>query len=177
MWTVNHGGLGGKARRARGKSRAAKLYVRQCVDEYLRPDANDGGPAPYVPIRHSAEFSASVDVHPDNERRRDAQMELHLVPGRADGPSRFAQPTGKAKEPRIAANPVPATSTDAGKAVASVAKLRESASALFSRVGLKKPQWRTKSNAQITAGGFLWGCALGSAAAAMVLLVLHTALR
>ncbi len=123
MQVVKHGGLSGKARRARDRNRAERLHAQQIIAEYLEPGAATPGGQHYIRFRRRNEFLPSTTL---------ADVTVAVNSDRL-------QPTA-----RSAASPV-----------------------------LKPPE-QLKPEQNFTIGGFLFGCAMGSAAAALVLLVAHT---
>ena len=128
MQIVKHGGLSGKARRARDRNRAARLHAQQMIEEYLEPGTatRPRREQRYIPIRSRNEFLPS------------ATLSDGTAEPATDVPVRIIRPE------RSPASPV-----------------------------LKPPE-QLKRKGNFTFGGFLFGCAMGSAAAALVLLVVHT---
>ena len=62
MQATKLGGLNGKARMLRQRSRASQFHARQLLDEYLEPDPFVDRPARYIPIRSRNDFLPAVSV-------------------------------------------------------------------------------------------------------------------
>ena len=75
---ANYGGLSGKARRRRNRSRAQRLYTKQYIDEYLEPKAPSHSDR-YIPIRRRSEFLPSAPL-PEGVAfvRKEPERELRL---------------------------------------------------------------------------------------------------
>lgn len=147
--TRNHG-LAGKARRAREFNRITRMYAQQMIDEYLNPEPETWRPERYIPVRSRNEFLPSAafidDEQADCSQR---QLELPLTTAAASlKPSTVAKVTDPARRDSVIRTP---------------------------RSPFKIRQERDRKQSPFTPGGFLFGCALGSAAAAMVLLVVQLA--
>ena len=143
-------GLVGKARRARNLNRVTRMYAQQMIDEYLYPESDAWQPERYIPIRSRSEFLPSAASISD-EQDASTQRQLEL--------------------PMIAAGAAVERST--GVEVAD--EPRRDFVIRPPRTPFQPTQWRKQKQSPFTPGGFLFGCALGSAAAAMVLLVVQLA--
>ncbi len=150
MQAVKHGGLSGKARRVRERNRAARLYARQLLENYLEPEGVDPGEARYIPIRGRKDFLPSiVQTGPVETSDRDPQLHLPL-----DAPGRTT-PARKPEGPADGVIRFPRTD-------------KRSMAPLF------KPPEDFRRKPEFTWRGFLVGCAMGSAAAAFFLLIVQT---
>lgn len=146
MNATRYNGLAGKARRVRTVSRAHRLYVQQLLDEYLEPEVDEAEPQRYIPIRNDYEFLPSADPAIDEpEPTLPAQLDLSQKPA--------------ADEVAAVAAPLPP----------------QPIGVLRPRVTFTPVDHCRKRPRKLTAGGFAFGCAMGGAAAAVLLLVLQLA--
>ena len=150
MENTRYNGLSGKARRARDLNRVTRMYAQQMIDEYLYPDSDTWRPERYVPIRSRSVFLPSVaSISDDQDASTQRQLELSLTTAGVAG----VRSTG--------------------------AKVADETRRDFvirpQRIPVQSKQLRKQKQSPFTPGGFLFGCALGSAAAAMVLLVVQLA--
>ena len=158
-------GLAGKARRTHYRSRATRLYAQQLIDEYLDPDS-EHSTIPRdrpIPIGHRREFLPSaIPVYRDTLGN---QLELPLTDAETitDGTIRIVP-----KQKTTSATAL-GRSTN-GKTVRHVGKQIQPGS--YAGALTKRASGRT-----FTLRGFLCGCAVGSAAAAIVLLLLQVVFR
>jgi len=164
MQAVKHGGLSGKARQVRCRNRAARLYQQQLIHEHLEPDTVGAGRHRYIPISGRNEFLPSVGgTGVTTGRTRETQLELALTTakkvGRGDRPADTARTA-----------PQPKAEPAADTVIRFPRKARPGA-----RPILKLPEEFRRRRERFTIGGFLVGCAMGSAAASLVLLVVHAA--
>ncbi|MGB2986704.1 MAG: hypothetical protein WBE26_12570 [Phycisphaerae bacterium] len=162
MQAVRQGGVSGKARRVRYRNRAARLYTQQMIDDYIELDPDGLHRERHIPIRGRKEFLPSIAQRWDaSVDRHDAQLELPLgLPEKMQKVQRAADKT------RTVPQASPKPEADAVIRFPRIPR-RET------DLELKPPvQYRRKAG--FTFSGFLIGCAMGSAAAAMVLLVVQT---
>ncbi len=162
MQTSKRGGLSGKARRTRDRNRSTRLHSRQVIEEYLEPGRQGVGEDRYIPIGGRSEFMPAV-AHTTiaKEPSDDPQLVLPLTtPGSRDASCRGADIAKAVSKHR------------SGETADAVIRFPRTASA-ESGSCLKPPQ-TFRSAKKLTIRGFLVGCAMGSAAAALLLLVLHT---
>ncbi len=154
------GGLSGKARRARGRYRAARLHGTQLVDEYLDegPPLSGGNRwSGSVPIKGRAEFLPTVTASNRRRKKRRAarrggsQLELPYTSG--DHVLPLSQPEMQTVLGSPIRFPLAAEARQAPRDGAVTA--RET----------PPPSFR----------GFLLGCAMGTAAAVVMLLMMRTA--
>lgn len=163
MQAVKHGGLSGKARHVHCRNRAARLYQQQLIHEYLEPDTVGAGRHRYIPIRGRNEFLPSVGVTGvPTGRTRETQLELALTTDKKAGRNYRRADTAKTT-PRPKVQPA----TDV--VIRFPRKAKPGASPI-----LKLPEEFGRRE-RFTIGGFLIGCAMGSAAASLVLLIVHAA--
>lgn len=157
MEDTRYNGLAGKARRARDLNRATRMYSQQMIEEYLYPEPDTWRPERYIPIRGRSEFLPSAAFFSeDQDAPTQRQLDLPLL---AAGPARESAPPHQTVE-RLAA--------------VEVADEPRRDSVIRPPKSPFQPTPQRKQS-PITPGGFLFGCALGSAAAAMVLLVVQLA--
>ena len=153
--------LYGKARRSHHRNRAVRLYARQWIDEVLAPGAEEPTSERYIPIRGRREFLPTVaQAGRSSMSSGDAQLELPLS---------STTTGGQAKRVATMADPASSSSTTPAKdiAIRFPTRSKSPAGRAF------KPPMQFNKRTQFTLGGFLLGCAMGSAAAAMLLLVGH----
>ena len=150
MENTRYNGLAGKARRARDLNRVTRMYTQQMIDEYLYPDSDTWRPERYIPIRSHSEFLPSAASNSD-EQDAPTQRQLELPLTNSGTTAERSTGANVADEPRRSSVVRPPKSY------------------------FQPKQRRKQEQAPFTPGGFLFGCALGSAAAAMVLLVVQLA--
>ncbi len=159
MENTRYNGLAGKARRARDLNRVTRMYAQQMIDEYLYPDPDPVRPERYIPIRGRSEFLPSAAfICEDQDAPAQRQLELPLsaaATARESSPPDLTVKRSTAVE--VADEP-----------------LRDSVIRPL-RAAFPPMQRRKQKQSPFTPGGFLFGCALGSAAAAMLLLVVQLA--
>jgi len=159
MENTRYNGLAGKARRARDLNRATRMYAQQMIDEYLYPDPKPLRPQRYIPIRSRSEFLPSAAfISEDQDAPIQRQLELPLIAGGAARKSTTPDP-----------------SRERSTAVGVADEPRRDSVIRPLRASFQPVQRRKQKQSPFTPGGFLFGCALGSAAAAMVLLVVQLA--
>ena len=162
MEDTRYYGLAGKARRARDLTRATRMYSQQMIEEYLYPEPDTWRPARYIPIRGRSEFLPSAAFFSeDQDAPTQGQLELPLL---AAGPARESAPPDQTVERSSAVK------------VADDPR-RDSVIRPLKSPYQPTPQRKQQQQSPFSPGGFLFGCALGSAAAAMVLLVVQFAVR
>lgn len=150
MEDARYNGLAGKARRARDLNRVTRMNAQQMIDEYLYPDSDTQQPERYIPIRGRSDFLPSAASISD-EQAAPTQQQLELPLTTAGAAAERSTSVDVADEPR-----------------------RDSVIRPL-RTPFEPRQRRKQKQSPFTPGGFLFGCALGSAAAAMVLLVVQLA--
>ena len=159
MENTRYNGLAGKARRARDLSRASRMQAQQMIEEYLYPESDSWRPQRFIPIRGRSEFlpsAAFMSDEPSTLTHR--QLELPLSAG------------------AVASRPSRAEGAPERTLPEHVVRSRRDSVIRPPRAPFR-PVQRQKQSAVFTPGGFLFGCALGSAAAAVVLLVVQLAVR
>lgn len=154
------GGLSGKARRVRERSRATRMRASQLLEDYYEPGAVETSSERYIPIRHRELITPSVEfsVSSVTSRGREAIVEPgSVVPNdytKSRGlrfPARVVSRSAKALRMSCA---VPATRSDPTLARAAIYGRRETF------------RWR----------GFMYGCAMGTAAASVLLICVRGAI-
>jgi len=159
MEDTRYNGLAGKARRTRDLNRVTRMYAQQMIDEYLYPDPDSGRPERYIPIRGRSEFLPSAAfISEDQDAPTQRQLELPLIAA------------GTARE-----NAPPYQTDERSTAVEVADEPRRDSVIRPLRAPFQPMRRRKQKQSPFTPGGFLFGCALGSAAAAMVLLVVQLA--
>ena len=152
-------GLSGKARRVRERNRAARLHARRMIQEYYEPEAKETATGRYVPIRHTTEFRPTVAISKSTR--------IHKSPGAMVIAK--ATPRTSKKSPRRQSAPTRGHS-DArpAKALRLSCTSRDGYKATIDRAAIfgRRQTFRL--------GGFLFGCALGTAAASVLLICVNT---
>jgi len=148
MPTERRGGLSGKARKARYRNRAARLHANRLIEDYMEPETSQKSTIQHVPIRGRGDFLPSV-AHIGKVSDTDQQLEL---------------PLDRTEERR--------TPTDQ-----SVRFPADRARTFDPRVLEPAVGEQGGILGDFTLRGFMMGCAMGSAAAALLLLVAHTTIR
>jgi hypothetical protein len=179
MWNPRHGVVSGKARRVRALSRASRLQSRELISEYFDWHETSMEPDDH-PIRlgRRSEFFPSVTSPSEEQAAAVAstsagsaafsgvQLELPLTP--AD----------------VAAGAAGATHPDPAVRFQDVRPIRPPRANGHDWRSRNTPamdaatlDWRRPARPKqpLSLGGFLYGCVLGGAAAAVVLLVVHLA--
>lgn len=161
MKDVPRRSLAGKARRNHHRNRAIRLHARQWIDEHLASDTEEQVNERYIPIRGRSEFLPTVaQATQSSISHRGAQLQLPLS----------STTTGEnARQAAAVAEPSSSPSTAPAKDVA----IRFPTRAKSPAGRLFKPPVAYNRRTRFTLGGFLLGCAMGSAAAAMLLLVVR----
>ena len=158
-------GLAGKARRAHYRSRASRLYAQQHIAEYLDPESGHSTISldRPIPIGHRREFLPSAAPGHDDAMGDQLELKLTDVETVTDGTIRIVPP---AKAATVTAS----GRSKNGNTVRHVDKQTRPVS------HADAPRKRV-SGQTFTLQGFLCGCAVGGAAAAIVLLLWQVVLR
>ena len=163
MEAIRTKGLSGKARRARERNRAARINSKRMIEDYYEPEATDQVPARNIPIRHTTAFRPTVAVskltrvhrmHGKKAIVETTTRSMQKNAGRQSAPTRGHSGSHPAKALRLSCT-----------AEAS----REATSARAAIFGRRRQTFRL--------GGFLFGCALGTAAASVLLICVNTAIH
>lgn len=170
MQAVKHGGLSGKARRARARNRAARLYASQLIVEYLEPDSGERHRGRYIPIRGRNVFFPSV-TH--SSIAQTEPMETVQSATRLELPPATDDKRQKIDLPPDAGRATPGREPEPGRDAA----IGFSRAAKPGNSPVTEPVGTFDRRQNFTLSGFFLGCAMGGAAAALVLLVLQTAIR
>jgi hypothetical protein len=167
MQATKLGGLNGKARTLRQRDRASRLHAQQLLEEYFDPDSLADRGDRYIPIRCRSEFLPAVTAWRDECNEEDkgfaqgAQFELPLDAG-APAPADFCDAGVK----------VPATQTTPVE----LRHVNEKPPMGWARPKVSfQPVSRRNPRGSFNPKRFLYGCLLGSAAAAVVLLMVSVA--
>lgn len=147
MKNARHGGLSGKERVYRLRERVARKCAEDWVAEYLEPDGVDRRANRVIPIRGRADFLPSL-TSMESLPPKAAQLELELR-SLESSPSRQAG------------------STAGGESVTAAAGQTVVPSRPF------RPNDAAKRVARFSFVEFAWGCALGGAAAAVLLMLAY----
>lgn len=185
------GGLSGKARRNRAMRRAANFHTDQLVSEYfdfepnaLRSLAGRMNTERPIPIGGRSEFLPSaVSLDESDFAAMDEAMENATTVTEEAAPRswerRIVWPPEAVREERAREAKRSAPVTD--RAIKFPSKASDDKQP---RTKLQFPQewpapkqFRRRRGQRITFGGFAYGCLLGSATAAMILVVVDIALR
>ena len=146
MPTTGCRGLAGRARRVRNRNRAERLSAQQLIREHMEPELEQWEPDRYIPIGGRNDFLPAIAIALPDEQPR-RDTQLELPLATRNVSDRSHHGIrGESRE------------TSAQRAVRDRAALRGRPREVFSL------------------GRFLYGCLLGSSAAAMILLALHVVL-
>jgi len=194
METTQQRGLAGKARRKREFQRARQRYADHLVEEYFDAE-REVDRAHRIPIRRCSAYLATSDQTAGGDAAYGVQMEFVL-----DEPRRVERPGAREVVWPRARTPAAPTTKLIDE---SMVKLRQTtpgpkasdardhaikfeskpARAARSPTSLPFPQeWRPPvgyraRNRGLSFAGFAYGCLLGGAAAACLLLIVHVVLR
>lgn len=192
MSATKHGGLSGKPRRNHNRNRALRLYSQQMVNEFFEPGTEDRSANRCIPIRGRNEFLPSVAQYTPTASGQHEQLELPLASTGNKIPAvRLGdRETVHAKDLRRQSvekgtgvtTPKPNTvhstksSDNPSTRPAKNGVIRfPRSSAPDAPLPFKPPEQLNRTRRKrFTIGGFLVGCAMGSAAAAALLLVIRT---
>lgn len=149
-------GLAGKARRVRHRSRATRLHQQHLIEQYLGDDESPRQTKSDRPIRigHRRDFQPSAELGLDDSGAGQLELPLTTI-GEVEGGAVLTIP--KEKSANLAA--LEAATLASSRTEATPAQEPRSADAAG------------PSMDEISLRGLLMGCALGSAAAAMVLVM------
>lgn len=166
MQATYHGGLTGKARSIKFRNRVERIRAQQLLDEYFDEDGEDR-PRPHIRFGRRSDFLPAVDDWTSDSATFETgdQLELSLVGEKAQEQSAAATSNSQAATaiPDTAIDPAPKPATKV----------------------IPASYWARPKIAFQPAGGrnvsksfdpkrFLVGCALGSAAAAAILMIVST---
>ncbi len=207
MEATKHGGLAGKERKNRCRNRASRFHHEQLLAEFYDPEPDGMPRMRHIPIRGCGEFLPSIaSTSLGEDVIFDSQLEFPLKapvglgrpferrvvwpPDQAGKPVPTKPPrrTRPAlKRPRIvptgkerAGRQLQPRDSLPGRLVASVRPNRLDAgrqTAPSLPLGWSVLPRDHKPRSPFTLGGFIFGCAMGGAAAAMILLVIDIGLR
>lgn len=183
---AGYGGYAGKARQNRDRSRAARFDMESMLEEYAEPQLARMEERE-IPIRRRSEFlpSAGVVGSEVGYDFADRQMDLPLSPQQA----RSADDSGCGDEVLSQLNIVEENAFGVGQDAAAVPVIECNAQAVAGEALPVPTNRRTRSRSPIPqirfdrtvfsgvpGAGLLYGCMIGGAAAAAVLLVLRLAI-
>ena len=191
------GGLSGKARRNRAMRRAAKFHTDQLIGEYFdfesrqrRSAAGRMGIGRPIPIRGRSEFLPSaISLDESDFAAMDEAMENASAVTESQHPTggsparswerRIVWPPEAVREERAReAKQSPPVTDRVIQFPAKVSGDKQPRTTLrFPQEWPAPRQLRARRGRRYTFGGFAYGCLLGSAAAAMILVVVDIALR
>ena len=159
MPRVRQGGLAGKERKTHVRTRASRSHSQQLINDFFEPDPDTVRSQRDIPVRGRSEFLPSLTYHNGaGSARAPQQLELPLASTGKSTPSDGQAGVQPPAAERSTAEATPGT--------------REPSTVPFPRQVLRRLE-SSKQTKPFTASGFLLGCALGSAAAAMILLVIR----
>lgn len=157
------GGLAGKAQRSYRRSRAARRDHQLAIAEFLEPKHGSSGPCLEhpIPIGHRREFLPSADPAADIiPAPCGVQLELPLA-----GPDELCEARIERGGTKRSPRQLPAAVRRKGRTAAEPGRPGAATA--------HRPQSGPGERIQtVSLGGFLYGVILGSAAAAMILVVL-----
>ena len=150
METTRRRGLSGKARRVRERNRAARLHAKRMIQEYDLPEATDPLPGRYIPIRHTTAFRPTVAISRPTKAHR------------ALGKKKIVNATARSAH------------EDAGSRPDKALRLPCASQASYKATSARAAIFGRRQSFRL--GGFLFGCALGTAAASVLLICVRTAI-
>lgn len=159
MAEMRQKGLSGKARRVRERNRAARLNAKRMIQEYYEPEAADQTPDRSIPIRHATAFRATVAISRPTMAQR--------IPGKkaiVKATSRGAQ--GDARRQSVADRERSATQPSKALRLSCTSPASYAATSARAAIFGRRQTFRL--------GGFLLGCVMGTAAASVLLICMHT---
>jgi len=165
---INYGGLAGKARRMHVRESADRWFSNQLIADYYEPDEDQRPAIRAIPIRSRSEFVPSAMSFSAGEAAVDRQLDLPLNDGNAILPPQRLDDqalTPAADVDRAAAGPI------------TIPFQRPSRRGSFSPLPLDWSKGsRPRRTSPFTLRGFMTGFAVGSAAAAVLLLFVSAAI-
>ncbi len=173
MHPESHRGLAGKERRIRDRRRAMRLSTRQMIQEYLEPELLESQPRRHIPIRARSEFLPSVMELADVSVA--AAFAHEPSDRRAEEESTATPPAIPVIKPKRTAPPVESRERT-WKDVVIRFPGRSEASTNPTKPPAAPPVFQPPVDEPFRITGFLLGCAMGSVAAALVLLVARIAI-
>lgn len=163
MNDLRYGGLHGKARRAHSRNRASSLHAQRLIAEFDGDDTEVLFAQRDIPLGRRNDFLPSVvfstAVDQDNQEWHGIGTQLQLPLTVLDGSG------GLERDGEIGRVSAGTEDENHGRGVIRI--LRSERASMF-----KQPE-QMQDSQQVTLGGFLKGCAMGTAAAVLLLLVLR----
>lgn len=177
------GGLSGKARHNRSRNRAWRLQSQQLIEEFVDPDKKKKRRPRHIPIKHRAEFLPSAPVM-GSKYGVGTEQELELVYSTESGDSDLDG--GLFDKAYAIVSPDSADESAITFSTPKIAKRRgqhDSSIGPAERDALFANRWRKTVFGKggptaietFTARGFALGCALGTATAAALLVMVRAA--
>lgn len=154
-------GLSGKARRVRERNRAARLNAKRLIREYNEPEATDQAPGRYIPIRHTTAFRPTVAISKPTEVQR--------MPGK----KAIVKATPRAARENAGRQSAP-TRGDSGARPGKALRLSCTSQAGYKATSARAAIFGRRRTFRLN--GFLFGCALGTAATSVLLICVRTAI-
>jgi hypothetical protein len=163
------GGLHGKARKNHRKNRAWRLQSQQMIEEFVAPKVESHDRPRQVPIRRRAEFVPSAPVlGSEYGVGRDDELELVYATGSEDGSGIFDDAYALVSESSESESAIKFAPSDA-----TVDRDEREALMKYDSAEMLAPGRVARHSESFTAQGFALGCALGTAAAAMLLVMVR----
>lgn len=161
METTRRRGLSGKARRVRERNRAARLHAKRMIQEYDEPETAEPVPERFIPIRHTTAFRPTVAI---SRRARAQSAAGHKSNVKAT--SRAAQ-----NDPR---RQTVTTREHSGAQPGQALRLSCTSHASYEATSARAAIFGRRRTFRLS--GFLLGCAMGTAAASLLLICVRTAI-
>ncbi|MEK6799280.1 MAG: hypothetical protein AABZ12_09970 [Planctomycetota bacterium] len=170
------GGLSGKARQNSSLSRASRIHAQQLIEEYLdATDEDDAMPQRSIRFGHRAEFiptaTETLESADPTESVPDEQLQLsweRSTPDFADAAAVASDSTDERLDAQLTLRSAPTVDRRILVGQAAVATRRPDQDAKANRLDVDTTPFRPAR--------FVYGCLLGSAAAAAILLIVQLAL-
>ncbi len=166
------GGLNRRARKAQRRNRATRIHHNELVDEYFSENEEEMNFQRNIPIRHKSDFFPSAHYVDQKTLTTGQQLELPLNSGRKVTKNNT---TSKLIPHHLA---IKITKNQDSKPSSTSSRLRKFKDAkawqpvhLSPRILMNRSLWHRRFSS-LSLSGFGYGCLLGGAAAAFMLMVL-----
>lgn len=167
------GGLNGRARKAHRRNRATRFHHDEMVAEYFNDIEEGVMPQRQIPIRHKNEFLPSAHYVDPSTLQAHQQMELPLETRSSMTKNKT---TSKLIPHHQAIRFMKAQKAKSAAASSISHKLKDAKAwqpvHLSPRILTNRSPWRRRV-ASLSLGGFAYGCLLGGAAAAFMLMLIN----
>ena len=162
MQSVMNRGLAGRERKAHYRNRAGRLFTQMLIDEYLEPTPDEADRDRFIPIRGRSDFLPAVATSVLEElSHADTQLELPLTCEDDNGRHKTQDPAKSKRNGNGKSDAVIRFRSQASRIAEETSEQSQPAESVPST---------SDEKSEFTLRGFLYGCALGSGAAAVLLM-------